>query len=79
MRSYTCICEVIATKSPGLAVGALVIADMGWCEYAVLAAEECMPIQPIEGLKPVHYLSLLGVTGVTAYHGLVDVAKATKR
>lgn len=78
MRSYTCICEVIASNSPDLSVGALVIADIGWCEYAVLKAKGCMLIQPIEGLKPVHYVSLLGVTGVTAYYGLVDIANATK-
>lgn len=77
MRSYTCICEVIGTKSPDLAVGAVVIADIGWREFTVLPAEECTPIKPLEGLEPVHYVSLLGVAGVTAYHGLVDVAKVT--
>jgi NADPH-dependent curcumin reductase CurA len=77
MASYACICEIVATKSIDWAVGALVIADVGWREYAVLPAENCMPIKPIEGLEPVHYVSLFGVAGVTAYYGLVDIAKTT--
>jgi NADPH-dependent curcumin reductase CurA len=77
MASYTCICEVIESRASDLAIGTLVIADVGWREYDVLPAENCIPIKPIEGLKPVHYVSLFGLAGVTAYYGLVDIAKTT--
>jgi NADPH-dependent curcumin reductase CurA len=77
MASYSCICEVVASKATDLENGSLIMADVGWCEYAVLSADKCMPIKPIEGLEAVHYISLLGVAGVTAYYGLVDIAKTT--
>lgn len=34
-----------------------------------------MPIKPIGGLKPTHYVSLFDLAGVTAYYGLVDIAQ----
>ncbi|KAF1809824.1 NAD(P)-binding protein [Eremomyces bilateralis CBS 781.70] len=77
MASYTCICEIIESKATDLTIGALILADVGWSEYAVLPAENCIPINPIKGLKPVHYVSLFGVAGVTAYYGLVDIARTT--
>jgi NADPH-dependent curcumin reductase CurA len=76
MRSYTCISEVVESKSKDIPVGAVVSADAGWCEYAVLPVEACMLINPIEGLKPMHYVSLFGLAGVTAYYGLVDIVQA---
>ena len=75
MASYSCISEVLESKSKDLHVGAFVIADAGWCEYAVMPAAACVPINPIEGLELVHHVALLGLAGVTAYYGLVDVSQ----
>jgi NADPH-dependent curcumin reductase CurA len=75
MASYTCISEVVESKSKDMPVGTIVIADAGWREYAVMPAEACMPIKAIDDLKPVHYVSLFGLAGVTAYYGLVDIAQ----
>jgi NADPH-dependent curcumin reductase CurA len=77
MASYSCISEVIASKSKILPVGTVVLADAGWCEYAVMPAETCMPIKPVDGLNVTHYVGLFGLAGVTAFYGLVDVAKTT--
>jgi NADPH-dependent curcumin reductase CurA len=76
MTSYACISEVIESRSEKLPVGSVVLADAGWREYAVLPEEECMLVEPIEGLNATHYVSLFGVVGVTAMYGLVDIAQA---
>ncbi|KAF2427810.1 NAD(P)-binding protein [Tothia fuscella] len=75
MRSYSCICEVLQSQWTNISVGSIVMADVGWCEYAVVPAGDCIPVQPIAGLEPTHYISLFGLAGVTAYYGLVDIAK----
>jgi NADPH-dependent curcumin reductase CurA len=74
MRSYACICEVLDSKADGISVGATVICDVGWREYAVVNAEDCMSIKDLPGLEPVHWVSLLGTVGVTAWYGLNDIA-----
>lgn len=75
MAAYGAISEVILSKVHNLAVGTLVSAAAGWSEYAVVAGEECMPVKPVEGLNPTHAVGLLGLTGVTAYYGLVDIVQ----
>lgn len=76
MKSYSSICEVVESKSNNLPVGTLASFMTGWCEYAVASANECMPIKPIDNLPPTHYSGIFGIAGVTAYYGLVHIAKA---
>lgn len=49
-----------------------------WSEYAVLNANEARPIQPDEksGIRPTHFIGALGGPGLTAYYGLVEIARA---
>lgn len=74
MRAFG-VSEIIESKSDNLKVGQLVLATTGWSEYAVLDAKEVRPVQPDEkaGIKPTHFIGALGITGLTAYYGLVDV------
>lgn len=72
MASYG-IGEVIESNHPDWKPGDIVGADIGWQEYAVLSASEVSRAPQHEG--PVSYgLSLLGIAGLTAYHGLLNVA-----
>lgn len=64
--------EVVASKADGLVVGDIVWADTGWQEYAVLDARA---VQKQGDHRPLtELISLLGVAGKTAYHGLLNVA-----
>ena len=63
--------EVVESRSPRLARGDLVMGELGWQEWAVGNAAgfaRCGPHRPLS-----HQLSVLGVTGKTAYHGLLNV------
>tara|TARA_R110000868_G_scaffold10226_5_gene50096 strand:+ start:3084 stop:4118 length:1035 start_codon:yes stop_codon:yes gene_type:complete len=67
------IAEVVESKAPGFTAGDLVFADTGWQEYAALPAKQMQKIQKMEPLS--HLLSVYGIAGLTAYHGLLDVGK----
>ncbi|MFI6781752.1 NADP-dependent oxidoreductase [Micromonospora sp. NPDC050276] len=65
--------EVVASESAEIAVGATVLHGLGWREYALLDATAARPVDP--SIAPVSaYLSVLGMTGLTAYAGLLEVA-----
>ncbi|MEH0820584.1 MULTISPECIES: NADP-dependent oxidoreductase [unclassified Micromonospora] len=65
--------EVVASEAEGVQVGDTVLHGLGWREYALLDAKAARPVDPT--LAPVSaYLSVLGMTGLTAYAGLLDVA-----
>ncbi|MFE0530077.1 NADP-dependent oxidoreductase [Micromonospora parva] len=65
--------EVVASEAADIAVGATVQHGLGWREYALLDATAARQVDP--GVAPVSaYLSVLGMTGLTAYAGLLEVA-----
>jgi NADPH-dependent curcumin reductase CurA len=47
----------------------------GWQEYAVFEASLLRPVHRHEGVPLTAYLSVLGLTGVTAYFGVTDVCR----
>ncbi|KAB1905051.1 NADP-dependent oxidoreductase [Micromonospora sp. AMSO31t] len=65
--------EVVASEAEGFAPGDVVLHGLGWREYALVDAKGARKVDP--GLAPVTaYLGVLGMTGLTAYAGLLDVA-----
>ncbi|MCM0676643.1 NADP-dependent oxidoreductase [Micromonospora phytophila] len=65
--------EVVASEAEGIKPGDTVLHGLGWREYALLDARAARPVDP--SLAPASaYLSVLGMTGLTAYAGLLDVA-----
>jgi NADPH-dependent curcumin reductase CurA len=65
--------EVIASGSPERAVGEVVVHQAGWREYAVLDAARTRTVDV--SLAPASaYLGVLGLTGFTAWLGMVDIA-----
>lgn len=67
--------EVVESRNPALPVGAKVQHMLGWREEAVLNAGEGQPL-PDLGVEDQAYLGQLGMPGMTAYFGLLEVASA---
>ncbi|MGA3563886.1 NADP-dependent oxidoreductase [Melissospora conviva] len=65
--------EVVVSAADGLRPGDLVLHGLGWREYALVDAGSARVIDP--ALAPVSaYLGVLGMPGLTAYAGLLEVA-----
>lgn len=70
--------EVVESNAEGLAPGDLVQHMAGWRDEAVVPARMAQKL-PDLGAPPERFLGVLGVTGMTAYFGLLDAAKAKER
>jgi NADPH-dependent curcumin reductase CurA len=67
--------EVVSSRSPRYRTGDLVFGMTGWQEYALADdAASAMTVLP-PGVEPTVALSVLGITGLTAYFGLLDIGK----
>lgn len=67
--------EVAESKAAGFAPGDLVLHMAGWRDEAAIPARGANKL-PDLGAEPQRFLGVLGVTGATAYFGLLDVADA---
>ena len=67
--------EVVESKADGFAAGDLVQHMAGWRDEAVVSGRAATKL-PELGAEPEKFLGVLGVTGATAYFGLLDVARA---
>jgi NADPH-dependent curcumin reductase CurA len=61
-------------------LGEWLVAGTGWQEYALLSgkAAKAQRVVVPEGCTPTDAMSVLGMTGLTAYFGLLDVGKVQK-
>jgi hypothetical protein len=66
--------RVIASKDPGLAVGDHVTGLLGAQEYAIANAKAVVKVDTALAPLPV-YLGTLGMPGMTAYFGLLDIGR----
>jgi NADPH-dependent curcumin reductase CurA len=65
--------EVVASRADGFAEGDVVLHQLGWRELAVVPAKTARRVDT--SLAPASaYLGVLGMPGLTAYVGLLDVA-----
>jgi NADPH-dependent curcumin reductase CurA len=67
--------EVVAGRDPGYQVGDVVLHGQGWREQALLDTARVRKVTPVPGLPLSAYLGVLGMPGLTAYAGLLDVAE----
>tara|TARA_E500000178_G_scaffold31195_1_gene28241 strand:+ start:4907 stop:5977 length:1071 start_codon:yes stop_codon:yes gene_type:complete len=65
--------EVLASNASGFKVGDRVTAPTGWQQLSVHNVEQLELIDP--GHDPLHYLGPLGINGLTAYFGLLEVGQ----
>ncbi len=72
MHAYT-LGEVVESKAPGFAKGDLVFGEGGWQQFY---AGDAKKLEKARDHEPVsHLLSLIGIAGKTAYHGLIHVGR----
>ena len=64
--------QVVAARTPAFAVGDIVLSNNGWREYFVAdgGLERIEPVAPLS-----YYLGVLGMPGLTAYVGLLDIGQ----
>ncbi|MEX0287027.1 MAG: NADP-dependent oxidoreductase [Paracoccaceae bacterium] len=72
MHTYS-ICEVVESKSDRLSPGDIVAAESRWAEYVTRPARLCQKMPAVSPLS--HLLSVYGIAGKTAFHGLIGVGR----
>ena len=68
--------EVVESRDPSLKPGDMVLHMAGWRDEVVEPAANFNKLPPIQGVEPQAFLGNLGLTGGTAYFGLLDAASA---
>jgi len=69
------IAEVVESKSEGLIIGDLVTTELPWQEYTVIKPEKLRLIKTDDEISVTAHLGVLGLTGLTAYFGMLDIGK----
>ena len=70
------IAEVVESDIAALPAGTIVTGDLGWRDLVALPAAAVEVLTPAAALPT--YLSVLGITGLTAYFGVRDVGEARR-
>ena len=68
------VAEVVESNDSRYEPGDIVVGQLGWQDYAVARGGALRKLPP--GLEPQLALHVLGMTGLTAYFGLLDVGQA---
>lgn len=69
----TAITEVVESRDGAFPVGTLLTGMTGWTEYLIHDGKGLEPVHP--GLSPTASLSILGLTGMTAWVGFFEVGR----
>jgi len=67
------LAEVVESWAEGLAPGDIVFAETGWRDWAVMPGRMVQKRPRVAPLS--HLLSVYGISGLTAYHGLLDLGR----
>lgn len=65
---------VEASQAPGFQVGDVVLANVGWQDYGLSDGRDLVKIDPANP-HPSYALGVLGMPGLTAYVGLLDIGQ----
>ena len=68
------VAEVVESRYPHLNGGDVVVADLPWQRYNAVAGNRVRKVDA-NTVPPGAYLSILGLTGLTAYFGLMDIGR----
>ncbi len=71
------VTEVLQSKDDQFKAGDMIMGDLPWATEAIIKAKGLRKVEG--GQIPLHYyLSVLGMTGLTAYFGLMDIGQPKK-
>jgi NADPH-dependent curcumin reductase CurA len=71
-----CVGRVVESRHPGYEPGELVVGVFGWQDFATSAGDGVLPVTKVpEGVPPTWPLGVLGITSLTAYFGLKEIAR----
>ena len=73
MHTYA-ICQVVESRDKRLQPGDIVAAESTWSDYVTRPARQCQKLP--EGGPLSNLLSVYGIAGKTAFHGLIGVGRA---
>jgi len=68
------VAEVVASHGAALPVGSVVVGNLPWQEYSVAEASALSRV-PADKAPASYFLGLLGMPGLTAYFGLLDICQ----
>ena len=72
MSGFT-LSEVVDANGTSLAAGTVIAGEAGWQQYAALPVSAVEPVTLHGPLT--HHMSVLGITGLTAYFGLQEIGR----
>lgn len=72
MPTYA-LCEVVQSNSPHISVGDIVASEATWSNYITAPARRVQKLPKVETLS--HLMSVYGIAGKTAFHGLMSIGK----
>ncbi|KAJ8302315.1 hypothetical protein KUTeg_021302, partial [Tegillarca granosa] len=70
------VAKVLASKNPKFKEGQLVLAYAGWRTHAIVSESGTMPLMPLPDMGPLSpslALGVLGMPGMTAYFGFLEI------
>lgn len=69
--------QIVQSKNPALPEGRLVSGLLGWQDYSVVGGDRSLPpsLLPASKVPITAHMGALGMTGLTAYFGLLDIGK----
>ena len=71
------VAKVIESKSKSVLAGDVVIGTLPWATYSVEKAENLRKVD-VQKVPPGYYLGILGMPGITAYFGMMEICKPVK-
>ncbi|ADR22322.1 putative NADP-dependent oxidoreductase YfmJ [Marivirga tractuosa] len=71
------VAEVLESKNDAFAKGEFVVGELAWKEQQVVKGDGLMKVDPDQAALSA-YLGVLGMTGLTAYHGLMEIGRPVK-
>jgi NADPH-dependent curcumin reductase len=67
--------RVVSSQNEAFPEGSTVFGMLGWQDHAIVGGEGAMAQVVPDGIEPTSALSVFGVTGMTAYFGLLDIGR----
>jgi NADPH-dependent curcumin reductase CurA len=71
------VAKVIESKNKSVLAGDVVVGTLPWATYCIEKAENLRKVD-IQKVPPSYYLGILGMPGLTAYFGMMEICKPVK-